>query len=189
MDTRMATATLMLLGITAFLAVPIISLHAQEVEVTPIEETTVVPEKTGLFTSLRERQIQNREKIKTNLRALLDETNVETIAAPEGTAPVVIDPLDLERHAVLTGITGRLQNIAERLEGRIILTKSQITLSDDVEANLITAQEKLIEASATLLLDATPEHLVEAEQLLREARSNLEKSLAALKRSLQKAGN
>ena len=99
----------------------------------------------GLFTTLRERQISNRERIKTNLRALIEtdtqQANPDTDTSH--TPPVITD-------AVLA-FAYRLDSIAGRLESHILLTEfNEATIPATTEADFVTAQETLIAILASL---------------------------------------
>jgi len=99
----------------------------------------------GLFTTLRERQISNRERIKTNLRALIEtdtqQANPDTDTSH--TPPVITDPV--------LAFAYQLDTIAGRLESHILLTEfNEATIPATTEADFVTAQETLIAILASL---------------------------------------
>jgi|GEM_PF-1759140 len=182
--------------IAVMILAPLQAIFAQTTSVT-------FTEKPSLFASLRERQITNREKVKENLLQILssedakqetlteeqtsvgqttvvsEETTAVTIATP--TAPVYIYDI-----STLATITYRLTDIADRLESRMLILKSQdVSIHQEAYTNLELARTGL--ENILLQLMIPDQTTVDGDAVVTELitiRTELQNVIATLKQVL-----
>lgn len=126
----------------------------------------------GFFSNLRERQVTNREKVKTNLLQILssDSAPAQTTAATPSSE--------------LANITYRLTDIADRIESRMLILENQGTfVTEASHTTLAMARTTLTNVSLQLASNTIDETAITADLAI--VRSQLQKVIAELKTTLE----
>lgn len=125
---------------------------------------------TGFFSSLRERQVTNREKVKVNLLQLLSSNN-------ESGEQAVTDGASTNE---LANIAYQLADITDRLEARIIILTNQGTeVSQATRTTLESVRNTLTNVSLALMSDSMDEEVLKND--LANVRTDLQTIIAELK--------